>query len=26
LIPEYVTLPRGVAAVSGEVAWSRDRR
>ena len=26
LVPEYVTLPRGVAAVSGEVAWSRDRR
>jgi hypothetical protein len=26
LVPEYVTLPRGVATVSGEVAWSRDRR
>ena len=26
LVPEYVTLPRGVGAVSGEVAWSRDRR
>jgi len=26
LVPEYVTLPRGVAAVAGEVAWSRDRR
>jgi tRNA threonylcarbamoyladenosine biosynthesis protein TsaB len=26
LVPEYVTLPRGVAAVSGEVAWSRDPR
>jgi tRNA threonylcarbamoyl adenosine modification protein YeaZ len=26
LVPEYVTLPRGVAAVSGEVAWSRDHR
>lgn len=26
LVPEYVTLPRGVAAVTGEVAWSRDRR
>lgn len=26
LVPEYVTLPRGVAAASGEVSWSRDRR
>ncbi|MGZ8514084.1 MAG: hypothetical protein ACXW4H_03220, partial [Candidatus Limnocylindrales bacterium] len=26
LVPEYVTLPRGVAAQGGEVAWSRDRR
>jgi tRNA threonylcarbamoyladenosine biosynthesis protein TsaB len=26
LVPEYVTLPRGVRASSGEVAWSRDRR
>jgi tRNA threonylcarbamoyl adenosine modification protein YeaZ len=26
LVPEYVTLPRGVAATSGEVAWSLDRR
>lgn len=26
LVPEYVTLPRGVAASGGEVAWSRDRR
>ncbi len=26
LVPEYVTLPRGVAAVSGEVTWSRARR
>ena len=25
-VPEYVTLPRGVAATSGEVAWSRDPR
>jgi tRNA threonylcarbamoyl adenosine modification protein YeaZ len=24
LVPEYVTLPRGVRASSGEVAWSRD--
>jgi hypothetical protein len=23
--PEYVTLPRGVAAVQGEVAWSPGR-
>lgn len=26
LVPEYVTLPRGVATQPGEVAWSRDRR
>jgi tRNA threonylcarbamoyl adenosine modification protein YeaZ len=26
LVPEYVTLPRGVRAESGEVAWSRDHR
>jgi len=26
LVPEYVTLPRGVTATSGEVAWSHDRR
>jgi tRNA threonylcarbamoyladenosine biosynthesis protein TsaB len=26
LVPEYVTLPRGVVALSGEVAWSRDPR
>jgi tRNA threonylcarbamoyl adenosine modification protein YeaZ len=26
LVPEYVTLPRGVAAAGGEVAWSRDHR
>jgi tRNA threonylcarbamoyl adenosine modification protein YeaZ len=26
LVPEYVTLPRGVAAEQGEVAWSRDHR
>ncbi|MFL5869754.1 MAG: tRNA (adenosine(37)-N6)-threonylcarbamoyltransferase complex dimerization subunit type 1 TsaB [Solirubrobacterales bacterium] len=26
LVPEYVTLPRGVAEASGEVAWSRDPR
>ncbi len=25
LVPEYVTLPRGVRAVVGEVEWSRDR-
>jgi tRNA threonylcarbamoyl adenosine modification protein YeaZ len=25
LVPEYVTLPRGVRAESGEVAWSRGR-
>ena len=26
LVPEYVTLPRGVLVDSGEVSWSRDRR
>jgi tRNA threonylcarbamoyl adenosine modification protein YeaZ len=26
LVPEYVTLPRGIAIEQGEVAWSRDRR
>jgi tRNA threonylcarbamoyl adenosine modification protein YeaZ len=26
LVPEYVTLPRGVQAEGGEVAWSHDRR
>lgn len=26
LVPEYVTLPRGVAATAGSVAWSRDHR
>ena len=26
LIPEYVTLPRGIRASSGEVTWSRDHR
>jgi tRNA threonylcarbamoyl adenosine modification protein YeaZ len=26
LVPEYVTLPRGVRSESGEVAWSHDRR
>jgi tRNA threonylcarbamoyl adenosine modification protein YeaZ len=26
LVPDYVTLPRGVTASSGEVAWSRDHR
>ena len=26
LVPEYVTLPRGIAALKGEVRWSRDRR
>jgi tRNA threonylcarbamoyl adenosine modification protein YeaZ/tRNA threonylcarbamoyl adenosine modification protein YjeE len=25
LVPEYVTLPRGIATVKGEVRWSRDR-
>lgn len=26
LVPEYVTLPRGVRAASGEIAWSPGRR
>ncbi len=26
LVPEYVTLPRGVPAASGEIEWSRDHR
>jgi tRNA threonylcarbamoyladenosine biosynthesis protein TsaB len=26
LVPEYVTLPRGVRAAEGEVRWSRDPR
>jgi tRNA threonylcarbamoyladenosine biosynthesis protein TsaB len=26
LVPDYVTLPRGVRASTGEVAWSRDLR
>jgi tRNA threonylcarbamoyl adenosine modification protein YeaZ len=26
LVPEYVTLPRGISGEHGEVAWSRDRR
>lgn len=26
LVPEYVTLPRGVRAATGAVEWSRDRR
>ena len=26
LVPEYVSLPRGVRTSSGEVAWSRGRR
>jgi tRNA threonylcarbamoyl adenosine modification protein YeaZ len=26
LVPEYVTLPRGVAVAAGEVSWSHDRR
>jgi tRNA threonylcarbamoyladenosine biosynthesis protein TsaB len=26
LVPEYVTLPRGVTAMAGEVSWSHDRR
>jgi tRNA threonylcarbamoyl adenosine modification protein YeaZ len=26
LVPEYVSLPRGARAESGEVAWSRDPR
>jgi tRNA threonylcarbamoyl adenosine modification protein YeaZ len=26
LVPEYVSLPRGVVAAKGEVRWSHDRR
>jgi hypothetical protein len=26
LVPEYVTLPRGVRVAAGSVAWSRDHR
>jgi hypothetical protein len=26
LVPDYVTLPRGVRATSGTVEWSRDPR
>ena len=26
LVPDYVTLPRGVRSAGGEVSWSRDRR
>jgi hypothetical protein len=26
LVPEYVTLPRGVTSLRGEVRWSHDRR
>jgi tRNA threonylcarbamoyl adenosine modification protein YeaZ len=26
VVPEYVTLPRGVHALAGSVAWSRDHR
>jgi tRNA threonylcarbamoyl adenosine modification protein YeaZ len=26
LVPDYVTLPRGVTALTGEVAWSHDLR
>jgi len=26
LVPEYVTLPRGVRAAGGEIEWSRDPR
>jgi tRNA threonylcarbamoyl adenosine modification protein YeaZ len=26
LVPEYVSLPRGVAALSGSIEWSRDPR
>ena len=26
LVPEYVTLPRGIRAEGGEVSWSRDPR
>jgi hypothetical protein len=25
-VPEYVTLPRGVPVIKGEVRWSHDRR
>ncbi len=26
LVPDYVTLPRGVRSDAGEVSWSHDRR
>jgi hypothetical protein len=26
LVPEYVSLPRGVAVLKGEVRWSHDHR
>ena len=26
LVPEYVTLPRGVSVAKGEVRWSHDHR
>jgi hypothetical protein len=26
LVPEYVTLPRGVPSAKGEVRWSHDQR
>jgi hypothetical protein len=26
IVPDYVTLPRGVHSEQGEVAWSRDPR
>jgi aspartate/methionine/tyrosine aminotransferase len=26
LVPEYVSLPRGVAVMKGEVKWSNDHR
>ena len=26
LVPDYVTLPRGVRAADGSIAWSRDHR
>ena len=26
LVPDYVTLPRGVRTDGGEVSWSHDRR
>jgi len=26
LVPDYVTLPRGIRREAGEVSWSRDRR